>query len=114
MDSEIGLNQDLAIDCDATGRPQPQVVWIKHPTVDSNGINGERKYTPNFVPHRNYRLTFPIEPDTKPVTVVQGKLLKITRAQHRDSGLYECVARNGADQDLRRLIQVKVRGKLMT
>lgn len=45
------------------------------------------------------------------MVVAQGKLLRLGKAQHRDSGLYECVARNGVDQDLRRIIQVKVRGK---
>lgn len=38
-------------------------------------------------------------------------MLKLSKAQHKDSGLYECIARNGVDDDLRKVIQVKVRGK---
>lgn len=43
--------------------------------------------------------------------MASGKLLKILRAQHRDSGLYECVARNGLDENLTKFVHVKVRGK---
>lgn len=51
--------------------------------------------------------------NNKSVVVSHGKLLKINKAQVKDSGLYECSAKNGVDQDLRRIIQVKVRGKLV-
>lgn len=40
-----------------------------------------------------------------------GKVLKLAKVQNRDSGLYECIARNGVDEDLRKVIQVRVRGK---
>lgn len=43
--------------------------------------------------------------------VSNGKWLKVIKAQHKDSGLYECTARNGVDDDLRKIIQVKVRGE---
>lgn len=43
--------------------------------------------------------------------VAKGRMLKLSKAQHKDSGLYECIARNGIDEDLRKVIQVKVRGK---
>lgn len=41
----------------------------------------------------------------------KGKVLKLARAQDKDSGLYECRARNGVDEDLRKVVQVKVKGK---
>lgn len=38
-------------------------------------------------------------------------MLRLSKAQHKDSGLYECRAHNGVDEDLRKILQVKVRGK---
>lgn len=43
--------------------------------------------------------------------ISKSRMLKISKAQHKDSGLYECSARNGVDENLRKIIQVKVRGK---
>lgn len=45
------------------------------------------------------------------VTVAREKLFKVPKATNKDSGLYECLARNNVHDDLRKLIQVKVRGK---
>lgn len=43
--------------------------------------------------------------------ISKGKVLKLSKAQLKDSGIYECIARNGLDEDLRKIIQIKVRGK---
>lgn len=42
-DTEIGLNQDLSVECDAIGQPQPQITWTKHPSSSStnHGSNGK-------------------------------------------------------------------------
>uniref|UniRef100_A0A6G1SD09 Hemicentin-2 n=1 Tax=Aceria tosichella TaxID=561515 RepID=A0A6G1SD09_9ACAR len=88
-DTEIGLNKDVTIECDATSQPNPIIQWTKLPSSTSKGLNDSNKS----------------------IVVSQGKYLKITRAQHKDSGLYECTAHNGADS-LRRVIQLTVRGKL--
>lgn len=48
------------------------------------------------------------------VLISRGKLLKLTKTQNKDSVLYECIERNGAHEVLRKIIQVKVRGKYFT
>lgn len=40
---EVGLNQELVLECDAIGSPQPAIEWVKHanPNDKSNNSNGE-------------------------------------------------------------------------
>ena len=63
--------------------------------------------------HKNLKNTLdsllPLYTDTN--LVAKGKQLKLARAQDKDSGLYECVAKNGVDENLHKVVQVKVRGK---
>lgn len=114
VDTEVGLNQDVGIECDAIGQPQPQITWTKHPTSTSRGSNGKIVTTnDHHLTLGNFAYTeYAIHLDTKSIAVSQGKVLKLNKVQNKDSGLYECVARNGVDQDLRRIIQIRVRGKL--
>lgn len=76
--NEIGLQQELLLECDAIGSPEPKIEWFK---------------------------------DSQPNPVAHGRQLKKLKVSERDSGFYECVAKNGVDDDLRKIIQVKVRGK---
>lgn len=41
IDTEVGLNQDVSIECDAIGQPQPQITWTRHPTSANRGLNGK-------------------------------------------------------------------------
>uniref|UniRef100_A0A6G1SDF4 Hemicentin-2 n=1 Tax=Aceria tosichella TaxID=561515 RepID=A0A6G1SDF4_9ACAR len=91
---ELGLGQQVSLECDAIGSPQPIIEWFKHSQADRAGREGDSPASAN---------------DTH--LMAKGKLFKIQRAQHSDSGLYECHARNGAGPELRRFIQVIVRGK---
>lgn len=43
--------------------------------------------------------------------VSNGRYLTIPRVHETDAGVYECVANNGRDADLRKLVSVQVRGK---
>lgn len=43
--------------------------------------------------------------------IAKGSHWRISKATHSDSGVYECIAKNGVDENLRKIIQVKVRGK---
>lgn len=41
VDTEVGLNQGMSIECDAIGQPQPQIMWTKHPSSMGRGFNGK-------------------------------------------------------------------------
>ena len=47
----------------------------------------------------------------KSVLVSSSRYLNIQRARESDAGIYECVASNSHDADLRKLVHVQVRGK---
>lgn len=32
---EVGLNQELQLECDATGSPEPLIEWIKHSALQA-------------------------------------------------------------------------------
>lgn len=49
--------------------------------------------------------------DNKAQLASQGRFLQVARVKESDAGLYECVASNQRDADLRKLVNVKVRGK---
>lgn len=39
-DVEIGLNQELSLECEAIGYPEPTVEWIRHVSSKENNSNG--------------------------------------------------------------------------
>lgn len=45
------------------------------------------------------------------VLVSSTRYLNIQRAKESDAGIYECIASNSHDADLRKLVHVQVRGK---
>lgn len=45
------------------------------------------------------------------VLVSSNRYLSIQRAKESDAGVYECIASNSHDADLRKLVHVQVRGK---
>lgn len=45
------------------------------------------------------------------VLVSSNRYLNIQRAKESDGGIYECIASNSHDADLRKLVHVQVRGK---
>lgn len=51
------------------------------------------------------------KPASKMNSLPQSGKLVIRHATHEDAGLYECIAHNGVDGDLRKYVDVKVRGK---
>lgn len=40
-DAEVGLNQELELECDAIGSPEPTFEWLKHEMKDHGGNNGK-------------------------------------------------------------------------
>ena len=110
-DTEVGLNQELLLECDAVGSPEPTVEWLKHsPPKDqtSNGIYQLKCRNMSIMNHTNLCV---LTHDSGTSMIARGPILKIPRIQHKDSGLYECLAKNGVDDMLRQIVQVKVRGK---
>lgn len=45
------------------------------------------------------------------ILVSSNRYLSIQRAKESDAGVYECIASNSHDSDLRKLVYVQVRGK---
>lgn len=44
-DTEVGLNQDLSIECDATGQPRPTISWLRHPNnIIKTSLNSTCKF----------------------------------------------------------------------
>lgn len=44
-DTEVGLNQDVSVECDATSQPQPQIQWTKLSSSTVRGFNGKYSST---------------------------------------------------------------------
>jgi len=80
------LGSNVEINCDADGSPQPKIVWRKTIT---NNLNANNEFV--------------------------GKLLKISKTQLSDSGLYECIVYNANNMVvLRKLISLKIIGNFQT
>lgn len=114
---ELGVGQELALECDASGSPQPVIEWFKHWNEHFGGANGEYRIDGKLSALlfailwlNHFGLPF-FNSCSGSELLAKGKQLKITRAKDKDSGLYECTAKNGVDADLRKIVQVKVRGK---
>lgn len=45
------------------------------------------------------------------VLISSNRYLSFQRAKESDAGIYECIASNSRDPELRKLVQLKVRGK---
>lgn len=80
---------------------------VNKKTTDSNG------YKLGAQQHQLQYLTGSVSSSSNQnsVLVSSNRYLNIQRTRESDSGIYECVASNSHDADLRKLVHVQVRGK---
>lgn len=70
-------------------------LYLSRPKTDPNG----------------YKLAQQQSSAQNSVLVSSTRYLNIQRAKESDAGIYECIASNSHDADLRKLVHVQVRGK---
>lgn len=97
---DVGIGKNLIVNCEAQGQPSPMVRWSK--LSDHTYSNTSFGIQSNNI---NNNLNSDIGING------QQQSLRITSATLRDSGIYECIANNGADQELRKVFKVNVQGK---
>ncbi|XP_067138836.1 cell adhesion molecule Dscam2-like [Centruroides vittatus] len=82
-DTEVIMSKNISVNCAASGRPKPTVLWFKYKDQTRTEIE-ERKY------------------------LVKNGILIIPQATKDDEGYYECEAGNGVGKILKKKILISV------
>lgn len=101
QDVIIGVGKQLAMRCSARGQPKPYIRWFKR-----SGLSSQSSAA--------FNATLNNQKSSKDYMIVEHEELSINSASINDSGLYECIASNGVDEDLRKVVEVKIQGKFLT
>ncbi|KAG9511089.1 Down syndrome cell adhesion molecule-like protein Dscam2, partial [Fragariocoptes setiger] len=113
-DVQVPLNRELSVDCQAKGEPKPRIRWERldnqpYSLSYSNKTTLHTKLTGSSfeTPATNF-LSVPKSTSSSSTLISDNRFLNFTHASMSDSGIYECIASNGFDKDLRKVIQVSV------
>jgi len=92
LDTDAIIGQNVLIDCQATGYPQPQIWWEHAKAIDSSPAQYQ-----------------PVISNSHVYTLENGTLI-IKESSRKDDGYYLCHATNGIGSGISKVIKITVHG----